>query len=46
MEVMMKEFAIEEVESLEAPVSGRAVAGFAAGGASIAVVAGAAYLAC
>lgn len=46
MEAMMKEFAIEEVESLEAPVSGKAVVGFAAGGVSIAAVASAAYLAC
>ncbi len=46
MEAMLKEFAIEEVESLEAPVTGEAVAGFVAGGATICVVAGAAYLAC
>lgn len=46
MENIVKEFDIEEIEALEAPVSGEAVAGFVAGGTAIAVVAGAAYLAC
>ncbi|MBR6622946.1 MAG: hypothetical protein IKK91_03475 [Ruminococcus sp.] len=46
MENIVKEFDIEEVEALEAPVSGDTVAGFVAGGATICIIAGAAYLAC
>lgn len=43
---IFEEFDIKEIESLEAPVSGEAVAGFVAGGVTITIIAGAAYLAC
>lgn len=46
MENIVREFDIEEIEALEAPVSGEAVAGFIAGGGAAIIVAGAAYLAC